>query len=81
LKREDHAVSGEISGQRKKMMTWPGRWGPHVSEGERKERYRFGIGEVGHGLHLNRAGKVCPEAFFLFFFFSPFSFSAFLFPL
>jgi hypothetical protein len=40
-------VSGEISGQRKEMMTWPGRQGPLlVREGEDR-LYQFGVGSGG----------------------------------
>jgi hypothetical protein len=36
LKRESNSgeetVSGEIFGRRRKKVTWPDEWGPHVSE-------------------------------------------------
>jgi hypothetical protein len=49
--------------------------GPAVSEKEERKGYRFGIGELGRGLYLDRAGIVSPRPFLFFSFFSSFSFS------
>jgi hypothetical protein len=38
-------VVGEISGGRKKMLTWPDEWDPHIRERKRNRGYRFGRGK------------------------------------
>jgi hypothetical protein len=70
------SVTGVISSWRRKMMTRPDRWGPGISEGRKKNAYRFGFLQMGRGLTSVLGRKRCPEALFyffpLFFFFSAF---------
>jgi hypothetical protein len=59
-------------------MTWPWQWSPHVSEGERKARYRFGTGLVGPWPKLVLGLKASLRPFYIFF---PFLLFLFLFSL
>jgi hypothetical protein len=43
-------------------------WGPHVREGERKNGYRFGNGQMGHGLILLLGRIVTRGSKFIFLF-------------
>jgi hypothetical protein len=78
--RGEDLVSGEISGRRKEMTTWPGRRGPlSVREGEDR-LYRFG---KSPGWAAGRlwcwAGMAPPALLFIFLSFFFFLFLVFLF--
>jgi hypothetical protein len=71
------AVSGGITGRRKKKVTWPDMWDPHVSEGERRKSLPVRNSFLGHGLVSVLGQMVSPGPLYVFFPFLLFSFSIF----
>jgi hypothetical protein len=60
------SVTGEESGRRKEMTTWPGRQGPHVGEGERNRIPIRDLGLAGRG-PFRVLGRTVPFGPFIFF--------------
>jgi hypothetical protein len=78
LKREDLRCLGRIFRPEEEDDDMAWQWGPHISEGEGKRVYPFGLEKLGCGPTsvLGRKGSRGPFIFFLSFFFF---FSVFLF--
>jgi hypothetical protein len=68
------AISGGITGRRKKKVTWPDMWDPHVSEGERRKSLPVQNSFLGHGLVSVLGQMVSPGPLYVFFLFFSFLF-------
>jgi hypothetical protein len=74
------AVSGGITGQRKKKVTWPDMWGPCARERKREKGTNSGCRENGSRPDSVAGPRGSPGPFiYIFFFLSSFFFSVFLF--
>jgi hypothetical protein len=64
-------------GPRKKMLTWPDEWGPHVSEIREKKKIPIRVELAGRGLLLLLGRIGFPGSIYIFILFFSFCFFVF----